>query len=53
MQRDFDDFFKIMSWFYDQNPFNLPVKMMFLDFTLIDESKIVNCDQAEEIEARI
>ena len=51
-QRDFDDFFKILSWFRD-HPFNLPAKLMCLDSGFIDENNIVDCDQAEQIGARI
>ena len=53
MGRDYGDFLKILSWFCDHNPFNLPAKLMCLDSGFIDESNTVDCDRTEEIGAHI
>ena len=53
MQRACDDFFKILPWFRDHNPFNLSANQMRLDSGFIDENNIVDCDRAEEVGAHI
>ena len=53
MQKDCNDFFKILSWFHNHNPFNLSAKLMCLDSGFINENNIVHCDQAGVVGAGI
>ena len=53
IQRDSDDFEKILTWFRSHNPFKSGEMLVCLDSGLFDEKNIVTCDRAKEIGASI
>ena len=53
VERDNNDFFEILTWFRNHNPFTTSEKLVCLDSGFIDENNTVNCVKAELIGARI
>ena len=53
IQRDSDDFQKILTWFRSPDPFKTSDKMVCLDTGLVDERNVVTSDQADEIGSMI
>ena len=53
VERDNNDFLKILTWFRNHNPFTTSEKLVCLNSGFINENNTVNCDKAELIGARI
>ena len=53
VQRDYEDFEKILAWFKVHNPFLCGKKLVSLDSGLIDERAVLTCDKAEEVGSKI
>ena len=53
VERDNNDFFEILTWLRNHNPFTTSEKLICLDSGFIDKNNTVNCDKAELIGARI
>ena len=53
VERDNNNFFEILTWFHNHNPFTTSEKLVCLDSGFIDENNTVNYDKAKLIGARI
>ena len=51
--RDTSDCNKLLVWFREHNPFECNEKLVALDSGLVDDQKVLNCDEAEEIGSMI
>ena len=53
VERDNNNFLKILTWFRNHSPFTTSEKLVCLDSGFDDEKNTVECDRAETIGARI
>ena len=53
LNRDNQDYVKVLEYFWSHNPFNVVDKLISLESGLVDDNHAVNCDNAEAVGAKV